>query len=243
MELHHRPARVLENLGPIRVVFDRDDLDCARQVAIRKVDLVNVDSPGGSPRNRDVRLRRLVAGKLADHAVRRILERYYRKNGKRWAVEEYDEVRTDGFRDADPWDLRCFDDTGRSLLVEVRSSFVHRLNSAYRLQNNHRQSLLGPYATASKPGEQPKDLFWQVAFFNVPADEGAGAPNPPFFGDHRDRHVSATVMGGGERQLFERIGTTQSLVEGAAYRVISPMSAGRTVGQMLRLSCADALSS
>ncbi|MDR6144891.1 hypothetical protein QE363_000684 [Sphingomonas sp. SORGH_AS870] len=143
MELHYTPARVLEDLGPIRAVFDGDDLDRARHIAMRKVDLVNVNSPGGSPRERDVRLRRLVAGKLADHAVRRILERYYQKNEMRWTVEEYDEIRADDFQDADPWDLRCFDDTGRCLLVEVRSSFVHWLKSADRLRNNDRQSLLG----------------------------------------------------------------------------------------------------
>lgn len=151
-------------------------------------------------------------------------------------MQEYDEVRRDQFKQPDPWDLRCVDPNGNSRMVEVRSSFVHRLNDAERLWTHPRQSLLGPYQTAAKSMEAAKDLFWQVAFLRVPVDEGDRGFNLPFRGDARDLPLDAYVMGGGESELFDRIGTHETIAQGAVYRVIRPMSAGRTVGQMLRLS-------
>ncbi|MEG8026203.1 hypothetical protein QP162_20855, partial [Sphingomonas aurantiaca] len=226
-----------DDVGPVIAIFDREDLDRARQIALQKVDSVNINSPGGSPRTREVRLRRLVAGKLADHAVKEVLERYFRRFARNWSVEEFDEVRQDNFLYPDPWDLRCFDQEEHVRLVEVRSSFVHWLKEIDTLRKLPKQSLLGPYATSSKIAEAQKDLFWQVAFFNIPDDERSGSGNASFFGDHRDGTIQAVVMGGGERDLFERTGTVQrEIAEGAAYLTIRPMSAGRTVDQMLRLT-------
>ena len=119
--------------GPIRASFDERDMERARYFAERKVDLVDVHSPGGDPRPRDVRLRRLVAGKLADHAVLHLMTRFYAKHEPGFMVEEYDQIRTDQFERPDPWDLRCIDPQGNELLVEVRSSFVHRISDVGRL--------------------------------------------------------------------------------------------------------------
>ncbi|SFO44962.1 hypothetical protein SAMN05428984_4297 [Sphingomonas sp. OK281] len=237
MDLSYVHTERLEDIGPVEVLFEPEDLVGPMRMAELKVDMINVHSPRGHARPRDVRLRRLVAGKLADHAVRYLLARFMRRRATDWRVEEYDEIRTDNFRDSDPWDLRCVGPGNRSILLEVRSSFVHWLSDAHALHRHPSQSLLGPYATGSKPGERMKDLFWQVAFFRVPSDEPSRAKNRPFFGDERDLPLSATIMGGGELQLFDRIGFDERrMAEGANYRVIQPMSDGRSVGEMLRLS-------
>lgn len=210
MEVSYIRRRDDGELGPVRVSFNEEDIARARHLAARKVNLVDIHSPGGDRRSHDVRLRRLVAGKLADHAVAQLLTLYYARNAPLFWVQEYDDVRTDQFKQPDPWDLRCIDPKGNSRMVEVRSSFVHRLNNAERLWTHPRQSLLGPYRTAAKSMEAAKDLFWQVAFLRVPVDEGDRGFNLPFQGDARDLPLDAYVMGGGESELFDRIGTYET---------------------------------
>ena len=222
------------------VQFDGEDVRAAAEFAKAKMPHVNIHSPGGVARTAEEKQRRLVAGKLADHAVRDWLRHYAEGKGLNHVVEEYDAVRKDGFEHPDAWDLRMTapDETAKTL--EVRSSFVHLIDTPSSLIWNEGQSLLGWYTTGAKAFEPHRDLYWQVAFFMRPADvspQQARKGISVFNGMPGEEGISAVIMGGATRELLEAIGEEAlKIAEGAKYMVIRPMARAFCAGAMTRLT-------
>ncbi|HCD1106131.1 hypothetical protein XV92_01780 [Vibrio metoecus] len=219
------------------VEFEQSDIEYAKSLVERKIQYVDVHSPAGVVRNIDVIRSRLLAGKLADHAVAGILNSAIQKSGKKANVIEYDAIRTDDFKEADPYDLAIQEATG-SYELEVRSSFCYKLAPVENIIN--KLSSYGFYTTKTKSYEPPKDFYWQVVFYNVPKDlagsEGVINSIKVFENTVEDIAVVAYVVGGGPRDLFEsEKAKIRSDQDGAFYHSISPISDGLDCRQLVNL--------
>lgn len=217
------------------VTFDRNDIDDARVFVEKKIEYVDVHSPAGVVRNIDVIRSRLLAGKLADHAVAAILQSAFRKNGLYAEVQEYDAVRTDDFREPDPYDLAIIATSGKYEL-EVRSSFCYKLAPVENIIN--KLSSYGFYTSKTKAYEPPKHFYWQVVFYNIPEDlvgsEGSVDSIKVFEQAVLEGSVVAYVVGGGPRELFESDkAVIRSDQDGAFYHSISPINEGLDCGQLV----------
>lgn len=94
-------------------------------------------------------------GKIADKAVRVWLEQNTMK------IQEYDDIRTNGFKRYDPWDLRV---EPSGLELEVRSSCLSRSHHTLEHVANH-YKILGPYTIPGfKATEKSKYAHVQVIY-------------------------------------------------------------------------------
>jgi hypothetical protein len=225
----------------VRVDFSSDDLASAVRIAEAKAPYVAAAAPNGRRRSPEVQLRRLVAGKLADHAVLNWLRHYANHRELEYDILEYDEVRDDEFRNPDLWDAELINrKTGECRLVEIRSSFVHFIKDPASLLDNVNQSVLGWYVTQNKSHEPRRDFYWQVAFFMRPLDvpvESARKGIPVFRGQLGEDQVFAYIMAGATRDDLKSP-TAQDVTnraDGAVYRSISPMAAARSIDIMTPL--------
>lgn len=131
----------------------------AVEIARRKLAFINANAPSGTVRS-PLRIQTNIAhGLLAQFAVQNVLTHYVTEE-----VEMYDLVRTDEFRDRDPWDMRLkFGD--KWFAVEVRSSYIQAKceNVADVLKCIEEEyNLIASYQTSYKAGEDPKHVFFQV---------------------------------------------------------------------------------
>ena len=156
-----------ENHVVVKVIFDSFDIQNAFLVANNKTAFINAHNPGGILRPVNVIHSRIVAGKLADAAVKQMLQSAISSNLQTpWpVVTEYDENRADNFQFPDPFDLQITNvSTGHRETVEVRSSFAYRLAPESKIIS--KLSTYGWYTSASKNIEEPRDWYWQVVYYS-----------------------------------------------------------------------------
>ncbi|OMO20925.1 hypothetical protein [Vibrio lentus] len=219
------------------VTFCHADIAAAADIVEKKIKYVDVHSPAGVARNIDVIRSRLLAGKLADHAVAGLIEKAIKKKGIDCRVQEYDAIRDDDFKKPDPYDLALVSEGG-FFELEVRSSFCYKLAPLENIIN--KLSSYGFYTTRTKQHEPPKDYYWQVVFYNVPNDlintEGRLDSVELFENDVINENLVAYVVGGGPRSLFESENAViRSDQDGAFYHSISPIKNGLDCGQLVNL--------
>jgi hypothetical protein len=213
----------------VEVAFEQQDIATATAVADAKVNYINVHSPGGIRRSPAVIRNRIIAGKLADAAVFRLIRHRIRVENLEqvFSVLEYDAVRADGFQYADPFDLElCRYGQPASETIEVRSSFSYRLAPAENIVK--KLSIYGWYTSYNKPVEPPRDWYWQVIFYlrpqDIPQDDG---PNVGVFEEELAKGtVTAYVVGGASRALLESKGVTRKDQDDAFYQAITPICGG-----------------
>ncbi|EKP0299518.1 hypothetical protein [Aeromonas veronii] len=218
------------------VKFDSVDVARALDIVKKKIDHVNVHSPAGIKRNNEVIESRLLAGKLADHAVEYLINKCIIKKNLPFIVQEYDSVRCDNFISPDPYDILVYGNNMR-YEVEVRSSFCYRLRDKESILD--KLSCYGFYTSKTKGYEPLKDYYWQVVFHNVPRDisnAGDGLNVVRVFEDDvRNKCLEAYIVGGGPRSIFL---SDQSEVrkdqDGAFYQSIYPISNGFDCDMLLR---------
>lgn len=155
------------------------NIDFAYDVTDKKHPYIDSRSPSGKDRSKKRIITNIFHGCIAQAAVVEVLNLHGAKR-----VEMYDEVRTDSFKDPDPWDIRACtstptpfkkesanperDGSDWTVHIEVRSSYTQKKCLSKKekrkrlacIQNKYR--LISGYSTAAKPGEKPKDLFFQV---------------------------------------------------------------------------------
>jgi hypothetical protein len=136
----------------------------ALSIVAQKKGYINSKAPSGVTRS-SARIETNIAhGVLAQFAVVDVLTRYY--TGQ---VEMYDQVRTDEFKDHDPWDLRV-DVNDQWYHVEVRSSYIQQkcedVADVLRcIQDEY--NLIANYETSYKAKEAQKHIFFQVYWTHV----------------------------------------------------------------------------
>ena len=226
----------LADQAVIEVIFDFKDIENAAKVADAKVQFINAHNPGGIRRSPDIIRNRIIAGKLADAAVTRLLQDRVTKLGLtgQITITEYDQTRSDGFEHPDPYDLELQRTLSNKLeTIEVRSSFCYRLAPPEKIVQ--KLSIYGWYTSANKPIETPRDWYWQVIYYLRPDDieQGTGPRVPVFEEELEKGKLIAFIVGGANKQLLEIHGTNRSDQDGATYRAISPICAGLDFWQMV----------
>lgn len=113
------------SLEVLRVVPDGmgHAFEIAARQAAAKAAAINHGDPGGRARGYDEIYSQNVLGAFADLACATLLQKYFAKHNIPLSVERYDNIRTDGFRERDDFDVRISSESA-SALVEVRSSVV-----------------------------------------------------------------------------------------------------------------------
>lgn len=213
----------------IKTTFEQQDIAAAMVVADAKVNYINVHSPGGIQRHPTVIRNRIIAGKLADAAVCRLIRHRIKASNleQMFSVSEYDAVRTDGFQYADPYDLELLrHGQPEAETIEVRSSFSYRLAPVENIVK--KLSIYGWYTSYNKPVEPPRDWYWQVIYYLRPQDcPQDGGPSVGIFEEELDRgEVIAYVVGGASRALLQATGVTRKDQDEAYYQAITPICDG-----------------
>lgn len=226
----------------IEVKFDQQNIAAATNVAIAKVNYINVHSPGGIRRPGAVILNRIIAGKLADAAVGGLIQHHIKTAnlGEAFSILEYDAIRTDGFEYADPYDLVLRrQGQANAETIEVRSSFSYRLALPDKIVQ--KLSIYGWYTSHNKPTEPPRDWYWQVIYYLRPKDIPQGyGPNIDIFEEELAKGtVTGYVVGGASRALLESKGTTRKDQDGAFYQAITPICGGLDYRGMVRIMFAN----
>lgn len=216
------------------VQFEFSDIERAKAIVNKKISHVDIHSPAGVKRSRDVIYSRLLAGKLADHAVEFLLKSCIAKNSLNYKIQEYDSVRNDNFLHPDPYDILII---GQSLSyeLEVRSSFCYLIKEEKLLID--KLSIYGFYTSRTKSFEPPKDYYWQVVFYNKPKDlvqtEDFSAATI-FEDDIINGCLEAYIVGGGPRSMFQSDkAVIRSDQDGAYYHSIFPISNGYDCAELL----------
>lgn len=221
-----------------------DDIEKATLIADQKVRHINVHSPGGIERPPQVIRSRIIAGKLADYAVEKLLRVKARERKVEIDISEYDEVRDDDFRNPDPYDLRCATAT-RAWDVEIRSSFCYQISRPQSIIN--KLSIYGWYVSRDKPDEAHHDFYWQVIYHMRPADVQVPTkpkypwPKLPIFEEHLAAgSVTGYVIGGATRAMLEdkTVSAARKDQDGAQYQSVSPACRGMDVPTILQATLA-----
>jgi hypothetical protein len=228
----------------VRADFNTDDINKATRIADQKVRYINVHSPGGIRRPPAVIRSRIIAGKLADYAVARLLSRKAREREVAVEISEYDEIREDDFRNPDPYDLRC-STADRTWDVEIRSSFSYRISNPRNIIN--KLSIYGWYVSRNKPDEAHHDFYWQVIYhmrpqdIRVPAKPKYPWPDLPIFEQELAAgSVTGYLIGGATRAMLEdtNISAVREDQDNASYQSVSPACAGMDVPTILQATLA-----
>ncbi len=232
----HKPHVVM------RVDFSNHDIDQARQIAEQKIQYINVHSPGGVKRTPEIVRSRIIAGKLADYAVKELLIKEIELRGSQISVREYDEIRSDEFRKPDLYDLQIIGNQN-TRDVEVRSSFSYILSDEKRII--HRLSIYGWYVSYNKPIEPPRDFYWQVIYYLRPHNiaKSINWPDVPIFEDRIDAGaVSGYVVGGATRSMLHdtMLSAVRKDQDNAFYQAVSPICSGMDVPTILGVTLAGA---
>jgi hypothetical protein len=181
-------------------------------IVAKKKDFINANAPSGTTRSAARIETNIAHGVLAQFAVLDALSRY-RTN----EVEMYDLVRSDNFKERDPWDLRvkinekwCF--------IEVRSSYIQAKceNVDDVLKCIHDQyNLIADYATSYKPGEEQKHIFFQVYWTHTQNEA------EEFYKSGSLDGLCCYVVGWASAKRIQQNGTTTSLGQrGAMFKVL-----------------------
>ncbi|MBA3240578.1 MAG: hypothetical protein H0T60_05055 [Acidobacteria bacterium] len=228
----------------VRADFNTDDINKATHIADQKVRHINVHSPGGIKRPPEVIHSRIIAGKLADYAVARLLRAKARERKVGVEISEYDEAREDDFRNPDPYDLRC-SAAERVWDVEIRSSFSYKISNPRNIIN--KLSIYGWYVSRDKPAENPHDFYWQVIYHMRPQDVRVPAkprfpwPDLPIFEQQLAAgSVTGFIIGGATRTMLEdaNISTVREDQDNAKYQSVFPACAGMDIPAILQATLA-----
>lgn len=156
-----RKTWVCDN-APAQIVVQTDftlaDIQRAQHVADQKMQYINVHNPGGIRRSLEIIRNRITAGKLADAAVLELLTQAVARRNLQLQIYEYDQVRTDGFRNPDQYDLLITDSQSRNAEIEIRSSFSYRLLPQDKIVK--KLSTYGWYTSANKAAEGHHGWYW-----------------------------------------------------------------------------------
>lgn len=226
----------VKNQDVVEVTFDASDIDVAAKVADAKVKFINIHNPSGIKRPQNVIRNRIIAGKLADAAVARLLQDRIIKLGLAGVVtiDEYDQIRSDDFENPDPYDIRLVrSGQPEAETIEVRSSFCYRLAPPEKIVQ--KLSIYGWYTSANKPIEAPRDWYWQVIYYLRPSDiPHSDGPRVRIFEDAlRGGELVGFIVGGADKALLEASGVNRSDQDGASYRAISPICSGLDFWQII----------
>ncbi len=215
----------------IQVDFEDADIKRAVWIADQKLQFVNVHSPGGVVRSPAIIRNRIISGKLADHAVKYLMNSAIASRGLSLVIQEYDEVRVDSWRNPDSFDLQISSPASHRD-IEVRSSFSYILPLPERIIQ--RLSIYGWYVSGNKPSEPPRDFYWQVIYHMRPRDISKQAtwPDLPVFEDQLDAGlVRGYIVGGATKELLNdrSVAVVRSDQDRAFYQSISPICLGMDV--------------
>jgi hypothetical protein len=219
------------------VHLSKSQIDRATAVATRKSPFVNIHSPGGLARDQSIMHSRIVAGKLADYAVLTLLTRRVALLNMPVELIEYDNVRSDDFKQPDLFDIQV--KAAATFDVEVRSSFCYKVADPAKIPSTF--SIYGWYVTGNKPIEPKRPYYWQVVYHMRPSDvEPAGWwPRLPIFEKEvANGSVDAYVVGGATRDMLDDVtlARVRADQDGAKYQSISPICNGLDVERMLRVT-------
>ncbi|QTB44265.1 hypothetical protein J3J51_00520 [Burkholderia pseudomallei] len=230
------PCAGVANHTVVEAIFDEADINTAIAVADAKVAFINAHNPGGILRSREVIKNRIIAGKLADSAVFRMIGTCIEHWNltQSFKIREYDRERLDGFENPDPYDLELVNlRTNETQTIEVRSSFCYRLAPPSKMIE--KLSVYGWYTSANKPVEPPRDWYFQVIYYlrprDVPSEHGLSLG--VFEEQIEAGYVTGYVVGGASRWLLETKGVDRTDQDGASYRAISPACQASDCTQML----------
>jgi hypothetical protein len=220
----------------VKVDFENSDIQQAKYVADRKMNYVDVHSPGGIKRRPEIIRSRIIAGKLADAAVFELLTQSLKRRSLNWQLKEYDKIRNDDFQFPDPYDLLIIDAHGKSAEIEVRSSFAYRLLPQEKIVN--KLSVYGWYTSQNKLVEKHHDWYWQVIYYMRPRDKQreVGWPETMVFEDCVENGAVTAFIVGGACKTYLEDNTYTSIrcdQDNAEYRAIHPICNSLDCQQML----------
>ena len=207
----------------IEVSFDKVDISKAQEIANTKISYINVHAPSGLKRSNEVIKNRIIAGKLADHGVQRLIQHRIAELHLPCSITEYDATRVDDYKNPDPYDLLLTMPEGEQT-IEVRSSFSYLLAPSRKIIE--KLSVYGWYTSGNKPCETQRDWYWQVVYYLRPRDIqlNNNSPVTGVFEDKIDQgEVTGYIVGGATQQLLQTKGRSRKDQDGADYVAISPI--------------------
>lgn len=163
-------------------------------------------------------------GTLADKACCDLLQSYFNKYSPApLAVERYDDIRTDEYKERDKFDARIVAlDKGKALAeVEIRSSVCNQVSLA-RMINIWQ--VLGWYTTQDKPAETVRDLYMRPIYHYNLYNKGKRYETRDAEELLMSGALDLYIVGGATPHILETRGTVQEkfglLQEGATYQVV-----------------------
>jgi hypothetical protein len=230
------PCKRGTNHTVVEAIFDHDDIAEATEIAAAKMHYTNSHNPGGIVRPPEVIKNRIIAGKLADFAVREMISRCIDRwhLGSDFQVFEYDSCRTDNFEYRDPCDLELTNKRSQqSQTIEVRSSFCYRLAPVTKI--TEKLSVYGWYTSENKPIEPPRDWYFQVVYYLRPRDitDERGIKVDIFEDRIEADSVTAYVVGGASQEMLHNKGINRTDQDGANYQAIFPICQANDCRAML----------
>jgi len=195
-----------------------DSLDIGAELAGK----VNIKDPAGVPRDVATRIAKCSGGVIAERIFKDFIERRMIEEGKtKTELSEFELYIPPGDYSKGQIDLIIRRKNGKKpmLKIEVRSSFSYKTATIFNVVR-YAMSLLGPYTTIVKLGEEIKDFHVTVIHRVDPVD---------LLQQSRKRGIDSYIVGGGTKEMFQDSQHTMIddlYQEGASYKIIRPMCEG-----------------
>lgn len=126
--------------------YAHDIFERAFSTAMYKSEHISIFDPSGTARSKDEVISQNFMGALADLVCYRLIGSYFKKNRFNIDVVRYDDVRIDGFKNHDQYDLKVVN-AYKEEYVEVRSSVCVKMPLSSMVKKWH---MLGPYSSSLK---------------------------------------------------------------------------------------------
>jgi len=211
----------------IKAIFEKKDIEEAKKIALAKFKFTNPNDPSGNARSDDTIYNRHCAGKLADFAVKHLINKKFEVSGSPLLCVDYDEIRTDNFKEPDLFDLAIYSEDSKKIEIEVRSSFCYRIKNPQEIIN--KMSIIGPYTASHKLKENPHDWYFQFYWHMIPESfKSHNIKKLPVFEEAMESNqlfgfiVGAANVG----MLNDNSITKDQLDQGAEYKAVFPVSNG-----------------
>lgn len=209
-----------------KISYNQEALAPLIEESKRLAEKVNPKAPSGRVRTKEEILTSCLAGKISEDATKSLLGHFinsYKIDGRVLPAkispdklierDEFYETHVNVFVEV----------SGKTKDIEVRSSFPYHPNFSRVI--NEFLDILGYYRASYKSKEEPKDYYLRPLFhFN----------HNEMLKRLKEEMFLLYIVGGATKEELLRFGIDKDLdQQGARYRVISPITRGRDINQMM----------
>lgn len=220
------PLFPTKDFSVAKISYDQEALKPLIEESKRLAEKVNPKAPSGRIRTKEEILTSCLAGKISENATEKLLSHFidvYKIDGRGLPTKiSPDElIERDEFYETH---VNVFVEvSGKTKDIEVRSSFPYHPDFSQVI--NEFLDILGYYRASYKSKEEPKDYYLRALFhFN----------HNEMLRRIKEEKFLLYVVGGATKEELLSFGIDKDLdQQGARYRVISPITRGRDINQIM----------